>query len=173
MFSDKNRPFYRSSLVYPLGKIPENAFVAFISERFAATGKDCPADVAASIYRLADGFSWYVQGLAMIAWNETQPGHSCTAKHVEASCQTMLSMQSPEFEATLSALPPGQKAVLRALAAQPSKSLYGADYPLNRQLSSGGIQKAVKALVKLDFVEENQQGVYSVVDPFMARWLTL
>jgi hypothetical protein len=29
------------------------------------------------------------------------------------------------------------------------------------------------ALVKLDFVEEDQQGVYSVVDPFMARWLTL
>ena len=173
MFSDKNRPFYRSSLVYPLGKIPESAFAAFISERFAATGKDCPADIAASIYRLANGFSWYVQGLAMIAWNSTQPGRSCTAEHVEASCQTMLSMQSPEFEATLSALPPGQKAVLRALAAQPSKSLFGADYPLYRQLSPGGIQKALKALIKLDFVEEDQQGVYSVVDPFMARWLAL
>ncbi|MHC1684897.1 MAG: hypothetical protein AB6733_18480, partial [Clostridiaceae bacterium] len=40
MFSDKNRPFYRSSLVYPLGKIPESAFASFIAERFAATGKD-------------------------------------------------------------------------------------------------------------------------------------
>jgi hypothetical protein len=172
MFSDKNRPFYRSSLVYPLGKIPESAFVAFISE-LAATCKDCPADIATSIYRLADGFSWYVQGLAMIAWNQTQPGRSCTAEYVEASNQTMLSMQAPEFEATLSALSPGQKAVLKALAAQPSKSLYGADYPLNRQLSPGGIQKALKALVKLDFVEEDQQGVYSVVDPFMARWLVI
>ena len=103
----------------------------------------------------------------------SQPGQSCTAEHVEASSQTMLSMQSPEFEATLSALPPGQKAVLRALAAQPSKSLFGADYPLYRQLSPGGIQKALKALIKLDFVEEDQQGVYSVVDPFMARWLAL
>jgi ATP-dependent protease HslVU (ClpYQ) peptidase subunit len=173
MFSDKSRPFYRSSLVYPLGKIPESAFASFIAERFAATGKNCPADVATSIYRSANGFSWYVQGLAMIAWNTTQPGGSCTAQHVEAACQTMLNMQAPEFEATLSALPPGQKAVLKALAAQPSKSLYGADYPLNRQLSPGGIQKALKALVKLDFVEEDQQGVYSVVDPFMARWLAL
>jgi hypothetical protein len=173
MFSDKNRPFYRSSLVYPLGKIPESAFASFIAERFAATGKICPADAAASIYQSANGFSWYVQGLAMIAWNQTQPGRSCTEQHVKAACQTMLSMQAPEFEATLSALPPGQKAVLKALAAQPSKSLYGADYPLNRRLSPGGIQKALKALVKLDFVEEDQHGVYSVVDPFMTRWLAL
>jgi hypothetical protein len=173
MFSDKNRPFYRSSLVYPLGKIPESAFASFIVERFAATGKKCPADVAASIYQSANGFSWYVQGLAMIAWNMTQSGQSCTADHVEAACQTMLSMQSPEFESTLSVLPPGQKAVLKALAAEPSKSLYGADYPLNRQLSPGGIQKALKALVKFDFVEQDQQGVYSVVDPFMRRWLAV
>jgi hypothetical protein len=168
-----NRPFYRSSLVYPLGKIPERVFASFISERFAATGKKCSVDVAASIYRLANGFSWYVQGLAMIAWNSTHHGRSCTAEDVEASCQTMLSMQAPEFEATLSALSPGQKAVLKVLAAQPSKSLYGGDYPLNSQLSPGGIQKALKALIKLDFVEEDQDGVYSVVDPFMARWLTL
>ena len=173
MFSDRNRPFYRSSLVYPLGKIPERVFASFISERFAATGKKCSVDAAASIYRLANGFSWYVQGLAMIAWNSTQHGKPCTAEDVEASCQTMLSMQAPEFEATLSALSPGQKAVLKVLATQPSKSLYGADYPLNSQLSPGGIQKALKALIKLDFVEEDQQGVYSVVDPFMARWLTL
>ncbi len=173
MFSDKNRPFYRSSAVYPLGKIPENVFATFISRRFAATSKTCPPDVAASIYRLANGFSWYVQGLAMIAWNSTHAGESCTAEDVEAACQTMLSMQSPEFEATLSALSPGQKAVLKALAAQPTKSLYESEYPLNRQLSPGGIQKALKALINLDFVEEGQGGVYTVVDPFMVRWLTL
>lgn len=71
MFQSRSYPFYRFGDLFYLGKIGEDDRVQYIQQRFRATGKDIPAELAQVICRTTDRYSSYVQQLAWLVWLRT------------------------------------------------------------------------------------------------------
>lgn len=69
-------------------------------------------------------------------------------------------------------LSPTQIAVLKALADEPSASLYAQQYMKRHHLGSiGGVQTSLKKLELLDLVEKQKNKTWKIVDPLFQRWL--
>lgn len=103
-----------------------------------------------------------------------------TPAHVDAALERLLQAERPVFEATVQALAPQQRLLLRAVAAEPAERLLAAAYLARHGLGSiGGVQHAARALEQLDLIEREEPadgkpapaGPWRLTDPMLARWL--
>jgi hypothetical protein len=71
LFTNANEPFWRSAKHIELGRLPLDAFAAFIAERFEATGKHVPAGVVDGVLAITRGHPYGTQELCYALWEET------------------------------------------------------------------------------------------------------
>jgi AAA+ ATPase superfamily predicted ATPase len=169
IFTDRKRPFYKSAFLYELGEISEEDFTAYIETKFRGSGKMCPPEVAKKIYHTVRGYPYYVQKLALFAWDITE--EVCSSDIIDSAYETLLTMESRDFEGIWSSLTIVQKSVLKAIAAEPTRSPFAKDYLGKYNLSIGGAQKAINSLVARDLIERDQKGNFRLTDPVMSAWL--
>ena len=68
--------------------------------------------------------------------------------------------------------PRAQRLVLLALADEPTRSLYAAEYAERHDLpAKPALQRAIGALVTKEVVARDESRVYRIVEPFFADWL--
>ena len=170
IFTEKNRPFYKSAFLYTLKNIPKKEFAAFIEKQFKETGKKCPASCAEEIYLNAQGYPYYVQKLALLVWNLTEKVISKDI--IKKAVQLLLESESADFEGIWNGLSLVQKSVLKALARDPTPNPFSKDYLEQHGYSAGGAQKAIKVLISKDLIQIDEEKRYSLTDPIMARWLS-
>ncbi len=168
MFTNKNRPFYKSAFLYTLGEISKEDFTPYIVQKFVSSGKMCSAEAAMNIFEMAKGYPYYVQKLSSLAWDRTQ--EACDLDTIRAAYSLLLETEAPDFESIWSGLTLIQKAVLHALAEEPTPSPFAKDYLKKYGLSIGGAQKAIKTLLARDLIEKETG--YRLTDPIMGVWLT-
>lgn len=171
IFSDRQRPFFQSAHIFPLGPLPEDELAEFISNRFDQGSMSCTVSVARELARLVECHPYYSQRLAFIAAEEA--GNGVTSELVYSAFQGLLKAEEPVFEAMIAALPPQQRLVLRALAQEPASRVTAKHYVLRHDLGSvTGINHSIKQLDRLDYIEQNKESkMWSVVDPVFAAWL--
>ncbi|MGD0282802.1 MAG: ATP-binding protein [Dissulfurispiraceae bacterium] len=169
MFTDKSRPFYKSAFRYSLKEITIDEFVPFISQKFTGTGKKCAKEFAVTIYTLVRGYPYYVQKLAYQVWDLTEK--ECTNDIIQRAYNILVKTEAVDFEGIWSGLALGQRALLKAIAQQPTKSLYNKEYLDQHDLSVGGAQRATDALQSRDLIEKDEDGKIRLTDPIMAAWL--
>jgi hypothetical protein len=170
MFNDRQRPFFQSAINYELQPLPREEFARFIAKLFSARGKNCQAPVAEYLVDLVERFPYYSQKLAYFVFEIS--GKTVEEEDVKAGLTLLLREESSVFEAMLMGLAPQQVALLRALATQPTSSIFAQDYLRRHRLGSvGGTQGAKKKLVLLDLIEEGDKRNWRVVDPVFAKWL--
>jgi uncharacterized protein len=170
MFTDKSRPFYKSAFSYSLKEIPREEFIPFIAQKFTRSGKKCPKENAAAIYDRVRGYPYYVQKLAYQAWDLAEK--QCTDAIIERASSLLTQTEAVDFEGIWSGLALVQRALLKAIAKQPTRSLYNKEYLERFGLSVGGAQRALGALHARDLVETDEEGRFRLTDPVMAAWLT-
>lgn len=168
MFTNKNRPFYKSAFLYSLKEIPKDEFVLYIVKKFKESGKVCNTDMAERIYDMARGYPYYVQKLSSLSWDITK--NICDLKTVDTAYELLLKMEAPDFESIWSGLTLIQKAVLKAIAEEPTSSLFAKEYLTKYGLSIGGVQKAMKTLLLRDLIEKDEENKYRLTDPIMRIW---
>ncbi len=169
MFSGKSRPFYKSAFFYTLSEIPIDEFAPYISELFQKTGKTCSNEQAREVYDLVGGYPYYVQKLSSIVWDET--AKECSSEIIRGSFGILVRSETVDFEGIWSGLTLAQKKLLKAIAADPNVTLFSKNNLEKSGVSLGGIQKALKTLVKKDLVEKKESGNYIITDPIMSVWL--
>lgn len=169
MFNDKKRPFYKSAIFYPLGTISEEEMTPFIVKHFAHTEKRCSNTVAQHIYQLVRGYPYYVQKLALVAWNASEA--DCTLDIVDQSYEFLITSESADFEGIWNGLPLGQKATLKAFAQEPTNTPFSRGYLEQFELSVGGFQKSIQALMKRDLIEKSKEGTHRLTDPVFCEWI--
>jgi len=170
MFTDKNRPFYKSSFLYPLKEIPKDDFTMYIAEKFNKSKKNCDKDIAEIIYDMVRGYPYYVQKLSSLVWNLTLK--TCEIDIIKKAFELLIKMESVDFEGIWNGLKLIQKVMLKAIAFNPTSSPFKKDYLEKYKLSLGGTQKALKALILMDLIEKTEDKGYRLTDPIMAKWLT-
>lgn len=169
MFSNKSRPFYKSSFSYTLEKIGKEDYVPFIVGKFDATGKICPHEIAEEIYDAVQGYPCYVQKLASLVWDVTSG--RCDSDTVREAFRTLLWTETGDFEGIWSGLTLTQRSMLKALASESTSKPYSRGFLDEYRLSLGGAQGAIKVLLSRDLIEQDREGLYRLTDPVMARWM--
>lgn len=170
MFTNKNRPFYKSADDYQLKEIGKEEFVPYIMQMFAKSGKECPQAIAEKLYDLARGYPFYVQKLAQLLWEVTF--HTSGEQALEKAHHILVTKEGAEFEGVWEGLTLVQKSILKAIAAAPVAALYTRSFLEQHGLSIGGAQKAVKVLIERDLVEK-VDGYYRLTNPIMGGWVLL
>lgn len=169
MFSNKGRPFYKSAFSYVLKEIPKEHFSSYIVNKFKDSGKICDLETALYIYDSVRGYPYYVQKLASIAWDLTEK--QCNTDMAETAFRMMLPMEVSDFEGIWSGLTLVQRALLKALAQEPTISPYAREFMERHRLSVGGTQRALNVLLSRDLIEKDEKNRYRLTDPVMDVWL--
>jgi hypothetical protein len=168
MFTDRGRPFYKSAYPLELGIIEKEEFVPYIIQKFKETKKKCPEPVATLIYEMVRGYPYYVQKLSALCWDLTS--NVCSEIIVSDAYKYLLKMEGSDYEGIWSGLTLTQKALLKALAKEPTKEIFSMAFLEKYGLTIGGVQKAIDHLRKRDIIEV-ADNIFRLTDPVMAEWL--
>lgn len=95
----------------------------------------------------------------------------CDTNTARKAYEILIKMETVDFEGIWANLALGQKAVLKAIAFEPTSSPFTKEYLRRYGLSLGGTQKAIKALFLMDLIEKTDN-TYRLTDPVMSAWLT-
>ncbi len=169
IFNESQRPFYQSAINYELESLPRKEFAQFIVEQFAKNGKSCSLNAATQLVEVVDCFPYYAQKLAYFVFQNTKK--LVRPKDVKRGLQQLIKSELPVFEGILLGLTPVQIGLIKAFTVEPTKSLFGQEYIQRHRLGSlGGVQAAKKKLLLLDLIEE-QNKVWTLVDPLFKEYL--
>jgi hypothetical protein len=169
IFNNKSRPFYQSATMYSMKALPSRELTRFLQNQFKKGGKRCSRELAEKVSEITAQYPYYVQALAYHVFEVSGP--VIKAKDIESAFDILLASERYGYEGIVQDLTSSQIALLKALANHPTSKIMSTEYMQAHRLSIGGIQYACKKLEGLDLIER-LDGLWRVVDPVFATWLT-
>jgi uncharacterized protein len=172
IFDDENEPFWRSSKRLEIGTIEAGAFARFLRKRFEETEKGVDDQALSRVLEATGGHPYGTQELAYFLWELVPTGHFARIGDVEAALEQALRSEHNHFAKLWDDAPHAQRLVMLALADEPTRSLYAADYAERHELpAKPALQRAIGALVTKEIAGRDEGRVYRIVEPFFADWL--
>ena len=172
IFNDKNEPFWRSAKQLEIGMIPADEFASFIRDRFADSGKGIADDALERLLRATGGHPYGTQELAYFVWELVETVSEASVDDVEEALTRVLRSEHNHFAKLWDDAPHAQRLLMLALAAEPARSVYSADYHSRHELPAAPtLQTALAGLTKKEIVGRDGDGEHCVIEPFLAEWL--
>ncbi len=171
-FNNPNRPFYRSTKPFPLGKIDDRELLSFLKEKFKESGKVISKDLAGRIISECESHPYYIQYLCHIVWDNAIDRRQITERDFDDSLETLLQRESSTFMATWDLLSSKQKQLLIALAkSDKHDQIFSAGFLQKFNLGpASSVQRTIASLLEKDLVDKSN-GVYSVIDIIFKKWI--
>ncbi|HVC75174.1 MAG TPA: hypothetical protein VND96_01525 [Candidatus Micrarchaeaceae archaeon] len=152
-----------------LDLVPEADMVAFLRQRAEAEGKRMSEAAARLLFSRARGVPAYVQRLAFEAFESGE--RNIDEAVAELAVTTVLRRERQYFEVIYEDLAPNQRSLIRALAAEPARSITSRDFLDRAGLrADSSSQRALSALEAAEKVGLGPDG-WQVSDPLLALWL--
>ena len=172
MFNSPARPFYQSTAMMQIDRIPLDKYVMFAQGHFKEAGKGISAETIAMVYQKFEGITWYVQRMMNELFSITPQGAECTVEMTQTAIGNILRANEFNYQSTLFQLPPKQKELLFAICKEgKAKNLTSSVFIKKYHLpGSSSVQSAIKGLLEKNFVTV-ALGEYEVYDKFFALWL--
>jgi AAA+ ATPase superfamily predicted ATPase len=172
IFEDENEPFWRSAKRLEIGTIAPAEFARFLRRRFDETDKGIDDDAVNRVLDATGGHPYGTQELAYFLWELVPTGHFARLADVETALEQALRSEHNHFAKLWDDAPHAQRLLMLALAEEPTRSLYAADYAERRDLpAKPALQRAIGALVTKEVVGRGRDRVYRIIEPFFADWL--
>jgi AAA+ ATPase superfamily predicted ATPase len=172
IFEDENEPFWRSAKRLEIGLIAPAAFARYLRDRFEDTEKGIDDDALNRLLEATAGHPYGTQELAYFLWELVPTGHFGRLSDVETALAQVLRSEHNHFAKLWDDAPRAQRLLMLALAEEPARSLYAADYAERHDLpAKPALQRAIGALVTKEITARDEAGVYRIVEPFFADWL--
>ena len=171
IFNDRNEPFWRSARQMELGRLPVDALMAHLRHRFQATERDADDETVLRILAVTGGHPYATQELAFFTWAHVPHGHAARARDVEAGLADVLNSEHNNLSRLWDGCTSNERLVLLALREGP-QSLFSDETRERTGLPAATfVQRAVKALVRDDTVEQLPDRRYRLAEPFLSEWL--
>ena len=168
----KGAPLYNMLEHVALGPLPKDDWLPFLLARARAGGRPFTDDsVADLVWQRSGPVPFDVQKLAYESFAEADAGisHSIVTRSVE----TLVRHQASDFAKTFEKLSPGQRRVLKFLAAGTTMSTGSSEFANAVGLANAtSVRKTLRALEDAELVVGRENGP-AVDDPFFAAWLRL
>jgi hypothetical protein len=172
IFSDRNEPFWRSAKQMELGPIPKPEFSKFLKARFQESERDIDPEALARLLEASGGHPYGTQELAYFAWELVPQGFPTHVKDVEQALDRVLKSEHNHLSKLWEDASHNQRLLMLALAEEPTKGLYAADYRDHHHLpTKGSIPTALRYLEREEIAGRDEQSRYVIIEPFFAEWL--
>ena len=112
MFNSSFKPFYQSAISIGLEPIPIHIYVEFANRLFEQRGKLIDKSVIEEVYRMFDGYTWFVQMIMNELFALTEEGERCGMDKIEIARKNVILTQESSYKDLLANLAPKQKLVL-------------------------------------------------------------
>ena len=172
MFTEHNRPFYKSAITIPLGKPPLEESIAFVMSRFAEAGKEIERIAAEHLVAKIENIPYYIQQLGFETFrlaDDAGKGRIAVGD-VEAAFALLSGFNRDQYEQQMLTLSSSQKALLIALAREQTATFDSA-YRLRHSLGLSSTVNSAKKKLLEDGVLETDDGRCHVADPLFAEYL--
>ncbi len=172
MFNNPERPFFKSSAHFPLGKINTGEFAAFIKAGFHENNRGIDDETAVYIVEKAENHPYYTQMLAHTAWEFVNESEGIGIPRVDAAVDTILNREEAAFTNLWDGLTLKQKRLLLALALKKKKDkIYSSGFLKKHRLdSSGTVQRGISSLLNKGVIDKEGDKV-EINDIFLKFWL--
>ncbi len=172
MFTDHNRPFYKSAVTILLDKPPVAESVRFVVDRFASAGKSIEREAAERLVARIENIPYFIQQLGFETFRIVDDAHrkSATSADVDAAYAGLSGFNRDQYEQQMLTLSVAQKKLLIALASERTGE-FGDAYRRRHVLGVSSTVNSSKAKLMEDGLIEIYDGQYVVADPFFAQFL--
>ena len=175
MFMSPKRPFFSSTSMLSLDRIPEESYGPFIERLFAEGNMTVREDALDMILRWTRRHTFYTQYLCNALYAKRPK--EVTLPIVLETCDQILGQYSPTYIQYRELLTQVQWKMLVALAkegvvSQPSNTAFMKKYGINGATSA---RRTLQALVDKELVlpiADKEHVVYQVYDVFFSHWLS-
>ena len=93
MFNSSSKPFYQSAISIGLEPIPIHIYVEFANRLFEQRGKLIDKSVIEEVYRMFDGYTWFVQMIMNELFALTEEGERCSMDKIEIARKNVILTQ--------------------------------------------------------------------------------
>ena len=172
MFTSPKRPFYQSTTLFYLGRLPMDKYAEFCRHHFENAGKHIKDGVASELYDRFDGVTYYMQRIMNEMFSNTERGEWCEASDIDFAIRNILDVSAPIYENMMYQLPDKQQMVLRAIAADgiATKPMSAQFVKSHNLPSPSSVKSALPALLDKDLLTTDKEG-YRLCDKFLEIWL--
>lgn len=172
MFTDHNRPFYKSALTVLLDKPPVDESVRFVVSRFQSGGLKIDADVASLLVSKAENIPYFIQQLGFEVFRRAQEGRrkSVVAGDVQSSYVSLAGLNRDQYEQLMLTFSAAQKKLLVAVAQETTREFddaYRKRYLLG---PSSTVNSAKRKLIDDGHIEQFATEC-RIADPLFAEFL--
>ena len=171
LFSNPNRPFYRSGKIFPLEKIDLDHLQGFIKKRYNGAGVDIDQKTLELIVETTECHPYYTQYLCHVLYDIMEKRRIRT-DDVPKAIDLLLSRESTAYMNTWDLLTHRQKQTLVALSETgPGESPFRPEILRRFNISQPAVMiRALGSLVNKDLVDR-EGGRYDIIDLFFKRWI--
>jgi len=172
MFTDRNRPFYKSAVTMLLDKPPLDESIRFVIDRFKHSGKSIAREAAESLVAQIENIPYYIQQLGFETFRlADDAGRKNVSKgDVDAAFARLAGFNRDQYEQLLLTFSIAQKKLLFALARERTH-VFDEAYRRRHALGVSSTVNSAKAKLMEDGHIEIANGDFSVADPFFSRFL--
>ncbi|MBW6499109.1 MAG: AAA family ATPase [Bacteroidales bacterium] len=168
IFSEQNRPFYKSTQILDLRPIPLNVYHDFIKKHFKKASKKIDSTIIEEIYDWSRGQTYTIQLVCNKAFGANQ---AITPETLQRIYHEIIEQEKPVFYNYMKMLTNIQWDVLRAIGlSEPVSSPHSKDFITAHGLGAqSSVSSALNALVEKELViQEKDQ--YFLHDVVLSRW---
>ena len=172
MFTDHNRPFYKSALTILLDKPPLEESIRFVEERFHSGGIAIAPDAARLLVAKIANIPYYVQQLGFEVFRQADDAGSRQVgmDDVEAAFARLSGFNRDQYEQMMLTFSTAQRKLLIALSKESTREFDDA-YRVRHALGVSSTVNSAKKRLLEDGIVENVSGSYTLADPFFAAYL--
>ncbi|MBW2200547.1 MAG: hypothetical protein JRF71_06875 [Deltaproteobacteria bacterium] len=171
LFTDPNRPFYRSGKTFPLGKIASHDLKETIKKRFHEAKVDIDRQALEKIAEVTEGHPYYAQYLCHILYNMIEKSR-IMAEDVPQALDLLLRRESTAYMNTWDLLTQRQRQALIILSeTAPDENPYRTEMLRRFNISQPAVViRALKSLINKNLIDR-EDGRYEITDLFFKRWI--
>ena len=172
MFTDHNRPFYKSAVTILLDKPPVEESIRFVVDCFASAGKSIAREAAEHLVAKIENIPYYIQQLGFETFRLVDDAHrkSVSSADVDAAHANLSGFNRDQYEQLMLTLSASQKKLLIALARERTNE-FGDAYRRRYALGVSSTVNSAKSKLMEDGHIEISDDQYVVADPFFAQFL--
>ena len=173
MFNSSAHPFYNSASYMFLEAIPEDKYIEFACYWYEQYSKYVEPELVQLIYRLAEGNTYTMQRISHELFDILAPNEAADRQKLAQAVNNVIESETPRYARLLSHVPERQQSLLFAIAneGRVQKIMSGAFLRKYHLISSSAVQNAIKHLLEMDLVTQDDQKQYVVDDIFLRMYL--
>jgi len=171
IFTDPESAFFKSAIGIDVGPLERDAFIGFLSARFASGKRVLDAGILSHIIDLSESVPGDAQEFCEALWETTSYGDKIREASLGPALELIYAREAKGYEAALVQLTGLQLKCLVGLARLGGKAPLSAAFTQGVGISGpASVKKALNRLIQVKIIFRHESE-YKFVNPFFKTWL--